>query len=543
MEHKTTQKTLEYRIKELEAKVTSLKSYQVQMSNYQHMMNQTQEISNIGSWNWDLLTNSIEWSDMMFRLLGLEPNEAVPSYELALHHVHDKDKDYYVKVLGEAIENKTSYYLENRVKRKDNSVISVISRGMCFMDSEGNMVRMIGTVQDITGQQKAFDQLLEVNEKAREIERQLHEAQRLSMVGSWVYETKTKRFQWSKEMYRIFGLDNHFEPPTYKDLKKLIHPEDWKEFNRAFTKAAQKGVPFHSELRLNLLNGSDKTVNVICQPVLNATRKDYQLKGTIQDISTLKVANNKLMSLNLSLEEKVKERTAELMHSLEREKEISDLKSNFVSITSHEFRTPLTIINLCAMLIEKNMKLGKLENIQLQVDKIRSAVLNLVQILDNLLTIGKIEGGKVGTKKISTDIKKLTNALLAEIGPITKKGQNLNYTHQGSTETHIDANLYGGIFINLVTNAIKYSETDIQISTKLQGHDLVISIEDAGIGIPIKDQKKIFTKYFRGSNSSQIAGSGLGLNIVFQYVQLLKGSIEFNSIPGKGTTFKVVLPS
>lgn len=543
MERKSIQETLKDKVKELEAKVAQLKSRQLQVSQYQHMLNHTQEISNIGSWNWNLKNNKVEWSDMMFRLMGLEPHEACPSYELALHYVFDKDKEYYEKTLRETIEKKTSYYLENRVKRKDNSVISVISRGMCFMDSEGNLVRMIGTVQDITGQKKAFDQLMEINVKAKEIERQLNEAQRLSMVGSWDYEPKTKQFKWSKEMYRIFGLDNHFEPPTYNELKKLIDPEDWREFNKEFTKAAQKGVPFHAEVCLHLSNELHKTVNVICQPLLNVSGKDYRLKGTIQDISSLKVAKNKLLSMNLSLEDTVKERTAELMHSLEREKEISDLKSNFVSITSHEFRTPLTIINLCAMLIEKNLKLGKLENIQQQVDKIRYAVLNLVQILDNLLTIGKIEGGNVGIQRIPTDIKKLTNALLAEISSITKKEQKLNYIHQGLTETHIDANLYGGIFTNLVTNAIKYSESDIHIKTKLQGHDLVLSIEDTGMGILLKDQKKIFNKYFRGGNSSHIAGTGLGLNIVLQYVQLLKGSIDFNSIPGKGTTFIVVLPS
>lgn len=543
MEIKPTIDSLEHRIKELEAKLDTAESYHLQVGYYQHMLNHTQQLSNIGSWNWDLVTNTIEWSDMMFKLLGLEPNEAVPSYDLALHHVHEKDKKFYVKALEEAVNNKTSFYLENRIVKKDNSVISVISRGRCFKDSEGNLVRMIGTVQDITEQQKAFDKLLEVNVKSKEIEKKLHEAQRLSMIGSWEYEPKTKRFHWSKEMYRIFGLDSDIKDPTFKDLKKLIPPHEWKELDKALSKATQEGIPFQLNVKLHLQNGANKTVIIICQPDLKKTGKMYSLKGTIQDISTLKIAENKLQALNLSLEEKVKERTAELINSLEREKKISELKSNFVSITSHEFRTPLTIIGLSTTLIEKYIQKGKLEHIQLQLDKIRSAVINLVQILDDLLTIGKIEGGKVNTQKIATDIKKLTNALMTEISALTKKGQNLNYTHQGSTEIDIDVNLYGGIFINLLSNAIKYSEGEIQIKTQLQGHNLVMSIEDSGIGIPFVDQKKIFSKYFRGSNSTRIAGTGLGLNIVFQYVELLKGSIEFTSIPGKGTTFIVVLPS
>ncbi|MFT4831577.1 MAG: signal transduction histidine kinase [Psychroserpens sp.] len=543
MEIKPTIDSLEQKVQDLEAQLIAKKSYQLELGNYRHMLNRTQELSNIGSWNWDLLTNTVEWSDTMFRLLGLEPNTVLPSYELALHHVHDNDKEYYVKVLGEAVNNKTSYYLENRISKNDNAVISVISRGKCFLDAEGNLVRMIGTVQDITEQQNAFDKLLMANEEAKEKEKQLNEAQRLSKLGNWDYDPETKRFQWSNEVFRIFGQDPQFEAPTYTDLKKLIHLEDWKEFDKIISEAAKHGKAFHSELRLILHYGLKKTVTFLCQPVLKDTGESYLLKGTIQDITTLKAAENNLVNLNLSLEEKVKERTAELMYSLEREKKISDLKSNFVSITSHEFRTPLTIINLSAILIEKNAKLGQLENIHKQVDKIRSAVTNLVQILDDLLTIGKIEGGKVISQKISIDIEKLTKALLAEIRALTKKEQKLNYTHLGATDTNIDVNLYGGIFLNLITNAIKYSEADIDIKTKLQGRDLVISVADAGIGIPLDDQKKIFSKYFRGSNSSHISGTGLGLNIVFQYVQLLKGSIKFSSIPGKGTTFTVVLPS
>ncbi|MEB8347374.1 ATP-binding protein [Flavobacteriaceae bacterium KMM 6898] len=543
MKQKIPQETLEDKIQELESQVAKLKSHQLQIDQYRHMLNDTQELSKIGSWNWDLTTNSVEWSDTMFRLMGLDPNEAVPSYELALHHVHDKDKVYYEKSLEEAINNKSSYYLENRITMKNNAVISVISRGKCYLDAEGNMVGMIGTVQNITEQQNSFEKLLRVNKEVKKKEKQLNEAQRLSKVGSWDYDPQTKRFQWSNEMYRIFALDSKFEAPTYTDLKKLIHPEDWKEFDEIIFEAAENNKAFHSELRLLLHNGLKKTVTFLCQPVIKDIGERYLLKGTIQDITTLKVAENNLMSMNFSLEEKVKERTAELMYSLEREKKISDLKSNFVSITSHEFRTPLTIINLSAMLIEKNTKLGKLENIQQQVDKIRSAVLNLVQILDDLLTIGKIEGGKIDAQKISTDIKKLTQALLAEISTIAKKGQKLNYTHQGSTDSLIDVNLFGGVFLNLITNAIKYSEADIDIKTKVEGRDLVISVADKGIGIPIEDQKKIFSKYFRGRNAGHIAGTGLGLNIVFQYVQLLKGSIKFSSIPGKGTTFTVVLPS
>lgn len=127
-------------------------------------LNESQELSRIGSWDWDVNTNIVVWSDMMFKLLGLSPLEVEPSYDLALHHVHKKDKERYELVLAKALETKTEYYLENLITCKDNSTISVISRGKCILDSFGNLTRMMGTVQDVTLEQH-------LKEKAQEGER------------------------------------------------------------------------------------------------------------------------------------------------------------------------------------------------------------------------------------------------------------------------------------------------------------------------------------------------------------------------------------
>jgi len=115
-------------------------------------LNESQELSRIGSWDWNVVTNEIIWSDMMFKLLGLLPMEAEPSYELVLHHVHIKDKERYQRVLAKALDDKSDYYLENLITYKDQTTLSVISRGKCILDDEGNLLRMIGTVQDVTHQ-------------------------------------------------------------------------------------------------------------------------------------------------------------------------------------------------------------------------------------------------------------------------------------------------------------------------------------------------------------------------------------------------------
>jgi len=130
-------------------------------------LNESQELSRIGSWHWNVVTNEIIWSDMMFKILGFLPMEVEPSYELALHHVHIKDKERYEHVLKKALNDKTNYYLESLITCKDKTTLSVISRGKCILDGQGNLLRMIGTVQDVTYQK----QLINEKEKAQEGER------------------------------------------------------------------------------------------------------------------------------------------------------------------------------------------------------------------------------------------------------------------------------------------------------------------------------------------------------------------------------------
>lgn len=115
-----------------------------------YLLDETQSLSKIGSWNWDVVNDKVEWSKMMFQLLGLQPDELPPSYELALSHVHDDDKKQYEFALGESLTNKTTYYFENRIVTKNKSVVPVVSRGQCHLDEKGNLLRMIGTVQDIS---------------------------------------------------------------------------------------------------------------------------------------------------------------------------------------------------------------------------------------------------------------------------------------------------------------------------------------------------------------------------------------------------------
>ncbi|UAM99823.1 response regulator [Polaribacter litorisediminis] len=124
------------------------------LSDYIQLLSEAQEMAHMGSWEWNVVTNEVEWSDMMFILLGLKPSSTMPSYQLALHHVHPDDKERYEKAIQETLANKTTFYLENKIVKEDNSVISVISRAKCFLDEDENLIRMVGTVQEISLQKR-----------------------------------------------------------------------------------------------------------------------------------------------------------------------------------------------------------------------------------------------------------------------------------------------------------------------------------------------------------------------------------------------------
>ena len=130
-------------------------------------LDDSQIISKTGSWNWNVMTNEVHWSKNMFRLLGLAPDEVAPSYELALHHVCDSDKKRYEETLSQAIENKTTYYFENKIVQRDKSVISVVSSGKCILDENKNLIRMIGVVQDISIQ-KEIEKIKEEKQRAED---------------------------------------------------------------------------------------------------------------------------------------------------------------------------------------------------------------------------------------------------------------------------------------------------------------------------------------------------------------------------------------
>jgi signal transduction histidine kinase len=255
-----------------------------------------------------------------------------------------------------------------------------------------------------------------------------------------------------------------------------------------------------------------------------------------------------LNSMIKELEKEVKVRKKaeeEARKALGRERELNELKSKFVSIASHEFRTPLSTVLSSASLIDQYNNRMDEEKVKKHVQRIKSSVNHLTSILNDFLSLGKLEEGKVDVAVERINVMDFFKEVKEEINSTLKTGQHLIIDcEDGVQSVYSDVRILRNIFFNLISNAIKYSDLgkSIYISCKRQGNAVLFAIQDEGIGIPEEDHRHMFERFFRASNAGNVQGTGLGLNIVKRYVELLGGSISFSSEYGKGSIFTVRIP-
>lgn len=346
-----------------------------------------------------------------------------------------------------------------------------------------------------------------------------------------------------------------------KNISFLMPPPDKEQHDGYIKRYQQTGVPhiigIGREVTGLRKDGSIFPFRLGVSEVKFLERKVYA--GFIHDLSREKEAEERLKEYAAHLEELVEERTESLKKmvaalelakeevslSLEKEKELGQLKSRFVSMASHEFRTPLSAVQLSASLIEKYAEPFDNPNIRKHVGKIKNAVVNLSTILNDFLSLEKLEAGKVEPSITNFDLVKLAEEITEEMQLMAKQNQNIIYQHTGKKSViKLDPNLLKNCIINLVGNAIKYSgeNTFIEFNTEMNDKNCVITVKDNGIGIPESDQKNLFEAFFRAHNTGNIPGTGLGLNIVARYAMLMNGKVDFKSSINNGTIFTISFP-
>ena len=295
-----------------------------------------------------------------------------------------------------------------------------------------------------------------------------------------------------------------------------------------------------------LMNGTidtDQNINgPVCRVAIQDITETRKMEILQEQHEDLERENTKIEKYNQELEKIVLERTKELSEALESEKDINEMKSAFITIASHELRTPVTIILSSVILMEKFNNKGEYDKIDRHIQRIKSAIKNFTSILDDFLSLEKLERGVVRVKKETFDIMEFMKVLTEEMEGILKPEQHIHYSHEGNNLVVQNQKILHNILVNLLTNAIKYSETDVMLNTINRNGELTVIVKDKGIGIPEQDQKNLFKRFFRAENVKDFQGTGLGLSIVKRYVELLNGSIEYVSALSQGSTFTIQLP-
>ncbi len=274
------------------------------------------------------------------------------------------------------------------------------------------------------------------------------------------------------------------------------------------------------------------------QLLIYASELEKKVQSRTEDLNSTITALEKEIQVRKRAEEEARK-------ALDRERELNELKSKFVSIASHEFRTPLSTVMSSASLISQYIERQEVAKVSKHVQRIKSSVNHLTSILNDFLSLGKLEEGKVDINKEVIPVGEFLNEVTEEIISSLKPGQTLKHSCEpGVHEVHSDSRILRNILFNLISNASKYSDDNkpIIIECFRQRDQVGFAIRDEGIGIPQEDQKHMFDRFFRASNAGQVQGTGLGLNIVKRYAELLGGTISFTSEYGKGSTFTVFIP-
>ncbi|MEM6360267.1 MAG: PAS domain S-box protein [Bacteroidota bacterium] len=343
--------------------------------------------------------------------------------------------------------------------------------------------------------------------------------------------------EWNRFTSQITGYSK--EEVVDTSLVDRFIPDSHKELVKALFKGVLRGQGAVN-YELPIITKKNEIVTIL----FNGTpRKDYAGKitgmiGVGQDIT-------ELIEYRGRLELKVEERTEELTQALEKQKELVSLKSKFVSMASHEFRTPLTTIQFTSDFIRKFYKTSEKSRLEEKFDKITRQVKNMTYLLDDVLTIGKSQARAIKLSPNLIDIAKFCNDIFNELEAGSNDSHKILSSVIVESDTlYLDEKLLRNVLVNLLTNAVKFSpEADkIKVDVTVRLRVLSIIVQDWGNGIDQTAKDKLFEAFHRGSNVGTIEGTGLGLSIVKKAVEILDGRIELESQLNRGTTFKVSIP-
>lgn len=343
--------------------------------------------------------------------------------------------------------------------------------------------------------------------------------------------------EWNKVTAELLGYERHYAIGSQL-TKKILDESSRPEFEK-IVQPVMNGIPI-SNKEFPVVTREGKKIMLLMSA---SPRRDPT--GTITGVIFVAQNITELTEYRQTLERRVTERTRELNEALEKERELVDMKSRFISIASHEFRTPLSTISVATGMIRKHFHKLSADELDQKLANILKQVDHMAVMLDDVLLIEKANAGKLEVQVKEILLDDFFSNLCEEVERSRGNTHHIQLTtNTAVARVNSDDKLWRSIFINLLTNAIKFSPgtARVDMSVTSTSTEVKVIVKDYGMGIPEPDVKNLFEPFFRGGNVRTIPGTGLGLSIIRKSLDMLNGIIEVSSAPGSGTAFTVTIP-
>ncbi len=507
--------------------ITENEAYTQKMSNITGYLNEAQKLAKLGSWNLNLTTYDLKWSDEIYEIFEINKDEHDPSYEGFLNAIHPEDREQVNTVYLNSVEQHTSYNYVHRLLMNDGRVKYVREQGETFYDENGTPLESRGTVHDITEQEELKNSLIQKNLELSETTNQLILATQAAGMGIWVFHFDDKTFTADAKMLELYEMPSELLEVhlAFEEWTSRCHPEDVEEAVQKLQQSVAQLKPLEMSFRIVVPSGT--------KYIHSAAIIKYDKKGNPIGI----VGTNRDITTDKTLEES-------LIAAKEAAESANQTKTDFLANMSHEIRTPLNgVIGLTDLVLQTHLQ-------PLQRDyltKAQTAANALLSVLNSILDYSKIEAHKLTLESIPVVISKIldnTHALF------NYKAQVKNLLFETHIQDSVPNTILGDplrlqqILSNLVGNALKFTESGyvrVSISATPQGerHKLTFEISDSGIGMSPQQQKELFQPFSQVDTSftRKYGGTGLGLMITKELVELMGGEISLQSSPNQGSTF------
>jgi PAS domain S-box-containing protein len=500
------------------------------------LINETQRMARVGSWHFDSKTNKITWSDTLVAIYGIKNRKDIDnSLDNYLSFFHHSDRVRARTIITNTLASKEDFFFEASIVRADKESRTLSFSGKVQLNSKEEIEKITVACIDITETKLRENELIKSEEKFRFLAEEfpIH-VLKVDKKLDVIYANKLAKDEVIPSKGNGSTIHSYFNEDV---LPRIID---------AIEKVLEEEKGYSLEFQTQ-----KKWYSLTISPSRNTSEVESTLL-VMQDITEKKESEKILTTLNEKLEFKVAQRTRDLEEAkkdveiaYQKEKELGQLKSQFVSTASHQFRTPLTVIHSNIGLLEMQVQQSDPEfqkKFNRVYERIQAEVKRMTELMDNVLILGKKESGAVVAKLQMLDVLSLVQLIVGRHNDIQEDGRKAEVTHSGSPSMYnLDPELFENAFSNLISNAFKYSTENPAPTVNLQftKGTLEITVRDFGIGVPSDEVGHIFEPFYRANNVTDINGTGLGTSIVKAYIELMEGSVEVESEVGEGTTFTI----